>query len=284
MEIILITGMSGAGRGTLAQILEEYGWYVVDNLPPELITRMVSICASPERSVDRLAIVTDVRSRRFEGSLDSVVDDLRNRRLDPQLVFLDADDDVLIRRYDQLRRSHPLQGSGTLSVGIARERELLVQVKERSDVVIDTSRLSPAKLRERVSGLQGVNEAPLSLTFESFGFKYGIPRDADYVIDTRFLANPFWIPELRELTGQDMPIKDYVLKSDAAQSFVENMSQILPVVCEGYLKEGKNYATVAVGCTGGKHRSVAIAEELASRLGPIIDAQFTVIHRDLGKE
>lgn len=284
MEIILITGMSGAGRGTLARILEEYGWYVVDNLPPELIMSMVSISGSPERSINRLAIVTDVRSHRFEGSLDSVVDDLRNQGLEPQLLFLDAADEVLIRRYDQLRRSHPLQGTGTLSEGIAKERELLTQVKDRANVVIDTSRLTPAKLRERVADLDGVNEVPISVTFESFGFKYGIPLDADYVVDMRFLPNPFWVPELRELTGKNLAIKKYVLENDKAGCFLDDFTHLLPPVLEGYLKEGKNYATIGVGCTGGKHRSVAVAEELARRLRPVIDASFTVIHRDLGRE
>ena len=218
LEIVLITGMSGAGRGTAARLLEEFGWYVVDNLPMELIVRTAEITQNSKREIRRLAIVTDVRSQNFSGSLDFVVHELRSRGWSPRVLFLDASDEVLIRRYNQLRKTHPWQDKRPLEEGIKDERELLADLKNHADLVVDTSRLTSTKLRERLSEFRASGEKGLDIIVESFGFKYGIPLDADFVIDMRFLPNPYWVPALRPHSGMDADCLLYT--SDAADDLL----------------------------------------------------------------
>jgi len=285
IEVTLVSGLSGAGRSTAAKVLEDLGWFVVDNLPPELISTMVDLGARARGEVTRIAVVMDVRSRAFTEDLASVIKDLDARGYKPKLLFLEASDQVLIRRFEQVRRGHPLQGSGRLVDGISAERELLGPLRNAADLVLDTSELSVHQLRaaiERSFGTAG--ETRTRVTMLSFGYKYGLPMDADLVIDMRFLPNPHWIPELREFTGRDDAVRDYVLSQEGAEEFLDRYHELLRLINGGYRREGKRYLTVAVGCTGGKHRSVAVAEELARRLGGEDGVEVSVVHRDLGRE
>ena len=285
IDVVLVTGLSGAGRGTAAKVLEDLGWYVADNLPPELIARMVDLGLAAGSRITQLAVVMDVRSRGFTGDLDLVRNDLAARGITPRVVFLEASDDILVRRYENNRRSHPLQGNQTLAEGIAAERVMLAGVRAGADLVIDTSALSVPALRagiERAFG--GETVALTSVTVESFGFKYGLPMDADMVMDVRFLPNPHWVDELRPQTGQSPAVRDYVLSQPGATEFLQTYHQLLRLVLDGYVREGKRYMTVAIGCTGGKHRSVAIAEALSGLLGLNEHLTVRVLHRDLGRE
>jgi len=285
IDVVLVTGLSGAGRGTAAKVLEDLGWYVADNLPPELIARMVDLGLAAGSRITQLAVVMDVRSRGFTGDLDLVRNDLAARGIAPRVLFLEASDETLVRRYENNRRSHPLQGNQTLAEGIAAERAMLSSVRAAADLVIDTSSLSVPELRanlERAFGEQTV--ATISVTVESFGFKYGLPMDADMVMDVRFLPNPHWVDDLRPLTGQAPEVRDYVLAQPGAAEFLQTYHQLLRLVLDGYAREGKRYMTVAIGCTGGKHRSVAIAEALAGSLSANEQLTVRVLHRDLGRE
>jgi UPF0042 nucleotide-binding protein len=285
IDVVLVTGLSGAGRGTAAKVLEDLGWYVADNLPPELIARMVELGLAAGSRIKRLALVMDVRSRGFTGDLDWVRSDLATRNITPRVLFLEASDDMLVRRYEQNRRSHPLQGNQTLAEGIAAERTMLASVRAAADLIIDTSKLSVHDLRasvERAFGTEAV--AHTSVTVESFGYKYGLPMDADTVMDVRFLPNPHWVDELRRHTGQHPGVRDYVLGQPGAVEFLDTYHRLLEVVIDGYRREGKRYMTVAIGCTGGKHRSVAIAEALAARLEGGEQVTARVLHRDMGRE
>lgn len=285
IDVVLVTGLSGAGRGTAAKVLEDLGWYVADNLPPELIARMVDLGLAAGSRITQLAVVMDVRSRGFTGDLDLVRNDLAARGIIPRVLFLEASDDILVRRYENNRRSHPLGGNQTLAEGIAAERAMLSSVRAAADLVIDTSSLSVPALRaslERSFG--GETAAQISVTVESFGFKYGLPMDADMVMDVRFLPNPHWVDELRPQTGQSPAVREYVLAQPGATEFLQTYHQLLRLVVDGYAREGKRYMTVAIGCTGGKHRSVAIAEALADLLGANEQLTVRVLHRDLGRE
>jgi RNase adapter protein RapZ len=288
IDVALVTGLSGAGLSTAAKVLEDMGWYVADNLPPELITRMVDLGRSPSSRIPKLAVVIDVRSRRFTGELGSVVKEVAASATRTRVLFLEASDPVLVRRFEQNRRSHPLQSEGsdgTLSEGIAAERARLAPVRADADLVIDTSALSVHELRHRVEAAFGGGHVPsVAVTVESFGFKYGLPMDADLVCDVRFLPNPHWIPELREHTGREDAVRDYVLEQDGAQDYLETYHHIVDLTTTGYRREGKRYMTIAVGCTGGKHRSVAMTEALASRLAADTGITVKVVHRDLGRE
>jgi RNase adapter protein RapZ len=285
IDVVLVTGLSGAGRGTAAKVLEDLGWYVADNLPPQLITRMVDFGLAAGSRITQLAVVMDVRSRGFTGDLDWVRNDLATRDITPRVVFMEASDDMLVRRYEQNRRSHPLQGEQTLAEGIAAERDMLAPVRANADLIIDTSTLSVRELRESIErAFGGETVASTSVTVESFGFKYGLPMDADMVMDVRFLPNPHWIDELRPHTGQHPAVRDYVLGQTGAAEFLETYHRLLTLVVDGYRREGKRYMTVAIGCTGGKHRSVAIAEALARLLEPNNQLSVRVLHRDLGRE
>jgi RNase adapter protein RapZ len=283
-DIVVITGMSGAGRSTAAKSLEDLGWFVVDNLPPGLLPTMVDLAARSNGAVPRIAAVVDVRSRAFSTDLKSAITEVGARGVTARVVFLEAAEDTLVRRFDSERRPHPLQGSGRVTDGIAAERELLREVRGDADLVIDTTRLNVHELRARMRDFFGRGTtASLRLSIVSFGYKYGLPVDADLVADCRFLPNPHWIAELAPMTGRDEPVREYVLSQPGAGEFLYHYAELLNVVLPGYEREGKRFVTLAIGCTGGKHRSVAMADELAARFaGAGVDVQ--VVHRDLGRE
>jgi UPF0042 nucleotide-binding protein len=282
--LVIVTGLSGGGRSTVARALENVGFYVVDNLPQALMLDMAELAYRAGGSTRHTAMVLDVRSRAFSTDLGGAVRALRDRGFSPRVLFVDADDEALIRRFESVRRPHPLQGNGRLADGIAAERMLLAEARETADVVIDTSHLNVNQLRARVEELFGGEDSRrLRVTVLSFGFKYGLPPDADFVIDARFLPNPYWVTDLRDLTGRDEAVSEYVLGQRGARSFVESYARLITATVSGFEREGKRYVTVAVGCTGGKHRSVAIAEELAARLKENRVAAGAQ-HRDLGRE
>jgi UPF0042 nucleotide-binding protein len=284
IDLVIVTGVSGGGRSTVARALENVGYYVVDNLPQALMLDMAEMALRAGGLAKRTAVVLDVRSRAFTIDLPGAVRSLREQGFVPKVLFVDADDDVLIRRFESVRRSHPLQGDGRLSDGIAAERELLAEARETADIVIDTSHLNVNQLRARVEELFGGEDSRrLRVTVLSFGFKYGLPPDADFVLDARFLPNPFWVPELRDQTGRDEPVSRYVLGQRGANTFVDTFVRLINATAPGFEREGKRYLTVAVGCTGGKHRSVAIAEELSRRLREV-RLSANAQHRDLGRE
>ncbi|MCX7491078.1 RNase adapter RapZ [Corynebacterium antarcticum] len=279
---VLVTGMSGAGLSSAARVLEDLGWYVSHNLPAELMVELVELCRRDDSPVEKLAMVTDVRSRSFHGGLQQVMDELRDKGINPTVLFMDARDDMLIRRFDTVRRTHPLQGSDTLSIGIERERKALAGIKERADVVINTSDLSVHDLRRAIeSSFATIDNMRQHVTVQSFGFKNGAPSDADLVVDVRFLPNPYWEPELRPFRGVDKPVSDYVLAQPAAQEFIGNFVAMFSTMVGGYRREGKSFITVAVGCTGGHHRSVAVAAEIARKLDEIDGLDVSVNHRDI---
>ncbi len=283
--LVVVTGVSGGGRSTVARALENVGFYVVDNLPQALMLDMAELAYKAGGAARRTAMVLDVRSRAFSTDLAGAIRRAaRSGASQPRVVFVDADDDVLIRRFESVRRSHPLQGDGRLADGIAAERKLLEEAREQADVIIDTSHLNVNQLRRRIEEMFGGEDARrLRVTVLSFGFKYGLPPDADFVLDARFLPNPFWVPELRDHTGREEAVSAYVLGQRGAVTFVETYARLITATAPGFEREGKRYLTVAVGCTGGKHRSVAIAEELATRLR---EARLSAHaqHRDLGRE
>ncbi|MDO5730198.1 RNase adapter RapZ [Corynebacterium sphenisci] len=283
-SLVLITGMSGSGRNTAAAVLEEMGWYVADNLPPELIMRMVELSFEGDSPVERLAIVTDVRSRAFAGNLGEVLDRLRSAGRSPLVIFLDAQDEVLIARYDQVRRRHPLQEGDTLVAGIEREREMLAGIKATADVVVDTSAMNIHELRRELERRFADPDAHTQrVTIQSFGFKHGAPRDADLLVDVRFLPNPYWIPELRPHRGTEEAVARYVLEQPAAARFLDLLRQLVETALPGYRREGKSFMTIAIGCTGGHHRSVAVAEALAERLAGLSGVEVSVTHRDIDR-
>lgn len=282
-ELVIVTGMTGAGRSTAAKELEDLGYFVIDNLPPTLVRDVVRLVDDSRGVAQPIAAVVDVRSGSFFDTLQA------NRHQGvtgrpTTLLFLEATDDVLVRRQEAARRPHPLQGSGRLLHGLQREREVLADLRGDADVVIDTSSLNVHQLTDRIAQQFGTAETTrLKVTVVSFGFKYGIPVDADYVADMRFLPNPHWIPELRPMTGRDAAVADYVKGQQGATEFLDQYLPVLETASAGYLREGKRFLTVAIGCTGGKHRSVAMTEEVATRLrdrGHDVRAS----HRDLGRE
>ena len=279
-DIVIITGMSGAGRSTAAKSLEDLGWFVVDNLPPALLTTMLDL--ADRASLPGVAAIVDVRSRAFSTDLKSAISSLGARGVSPHVLFLEASDPVLVRRFENVRRPHPMQDGGTILDGIAAERELLRAVRGDSDIVLDTSALNVHELRARMHGyFAGDSVSGLRLNVVSFGYKYGLPVDADLVADCRFLPNPHWVPELQALSGLDTSVRDYVLGQPAATAFLAAYLSVLEVSLPGFEREGKRYVTLAVGCTGGKHRSVAMAERLAVLLA---GRDVSVSHRDLGRE
>jgi RNase adapter protein RapZ len=283
-EIVIITGMSGAGRSTAAKSLEDLDWFVADNLPPAMLVTMLDLARRARAEVPRVAAVVDIRSRAFSTDLKSAIAELDGTGAHPYVVFLEASDETLVRRFENVRRPHPLQENGRVIDGINAEREQLRSIRTEADLIIDTSGLNIHELRSRVREAFG-NESDTSVrvTVLSFGFKYGLPVDADMVADCRFLPNPHWIPDLAPKNGLDGAVKNYVLGQPAAEDFLRSYLEVLQVTLNGYERSGKHFMTLAVGCTGGKHRSVAIAEELASRLaGPWPGVQ--VAHRDLGRE
>lgn len=286
-DFVIVTGLSGAGRSTAANVIEDRGWYVVDNLPPQLLGPMAELASSVRDSGVtglRIAAVVDVRARAFRSEVQAGLAALREGGWRPHLIFLDATDEALVRRFESVRRPHPLQGDGRLLDGIQAERELLRDLRAEAQVVIDTSGLNVHQLGRKIAPLLGAEGGPsVRLALMSFGFKYGVPLDADFVFDMRFLPNPFWVPELKALTGADQPVADWVMGQEGATTFLDRVVAMLEPVVEGYRREGRRYATVAIGCTGGKHRSVAMTQALATRLTTDRVATF-VVHRDLGRE
>lgn len=282
-QLVVVTGMTGAGRSTAAKELEDLGFYVVDNLPPNLLAEVVRLVDESHGPAQPVAVVVDVRSGSFFHGLRSALAHGVSGR-DTTLVFLDAIDEVLVRRQEAARRPHPLQEGGRLLDGLRRERVVLGDLRAEADLVIDTSNLNVHELTDRIAEAFGTKDATrLRVSVISFGFKYGIPVDADYVADMRFLPNPHWVPELRPHTGRDADVAEYVLGRTGATEFLDAYVPLLIGVAEGYLREGKRFMRVAIGCTGGKHRSVAMTEEIARRLaekGYLARA----IHRDLGRE
>lgn len=283
-ELLLVTGMSGAGRSTVGNALEDLGWYVVDNLPPQMLRPLVDLSRHTGDTIPRVAAVVDIRGGKLFADVQEALASLRGTE-ETRVLFLDATDAVLVRRFEAVRRPHPLQGDGTLLDGITAERARLAELREESDIVIDTSELNIHQLATLIQDQFAEAGTPaIRLTVLSFGYKYGLPSDADHVADCRFLPNPFWIPELKPLTGRDDAVRDYVLGLPGAGDFIEGYAEALRPVLEGYGRENKRHATIALGCTGGKHRSVAMAEELGRRLSTFPGLAVSVKHRDLGRE
>lgn len=286
-RVLIVSGMSGAGRTTVAHALEDLGWYVVDNLPPAMIENLVNLLKS---TITKIAIIVDVRGGEFFDSYSKTVSDLTKSGVLGQTLFIDAADDALVRRFESTRRPHPLQGSGRVLDGISKERERLRGIKESADLIIDSSSLNIHQLERKISDyFQDVSDADLSVNIVSFGYKYGLPADADLVMDCRFISNPHWVPELRPLNGLDQEVRKAVLSSENVQEFLSRYELLFETMALGFINEGRKFLTLAIGCTGGKHRSVAITEELLNRLKNgsrlnkfKINSQAT--HRDLGRE
>lgn len=286
-EILVISGMSGAGRSTVAHSLEDLGWYVVDNLPPALVGNLIELV---EKSVQKIAVVIDVRGRAFFDDLTNALADLAEQGISRKILFVDAADDALVRRFESTRRPHPLQGSGRILDGISKERVRLQEIRNAADIVIDSSALNIHQLEKKVNDyFNQSSDVDLKVNILSFGYKYGIPVDADLVMDCRFIANPHWDPKLRPLTGMDKSVSKVVLESANVEEFLERYQLLFDTLAKGFITEGRKFLTLAIGCTGGKHRSVAITEELVTRLanGKNLSnyrIQTHGIHRDLGRE
>lgn len=283
-EMLIVTGMSGAGRSTVANALEDLGWYVVDNLPPQMLRPLVELVSRAGTSLPKIAAVVDIRGRGFFTDFQEIVQSLR-KSARVRVIFLEARDDVLVRRFESVRRPHPLQGDGTILDGISAERSKLSAVRESCDLVIDTSDLNIHQLATTITDrFAAADTAGVNVTLMSFGFKYGLPTDVDMVADVRFLPNPFWIPELRGHTGQDAEVHDFVLAQTGAVEFLDSYAAALEPVLAGYQRENKRHVTIAVGCTGGKHRSVAMSAEIASRIKNFPGVAVSLKNRDLGRE
>lgn len=286
-EILVISGMSGAGRSTVAHSLEDLGWYVVDNLPPALVSNLIELV---EKSVQKIAVVIDVRGRAFFDDLTNALADLAEQGISRKILFVDAADDALVRRFESTRRPHPLQGGGRILDGISKERVRLQEIRNAADIVIDSSALNIHQLEKKVNDyFNQSSDVDLKVNILSFGYKYGIPVDADLVMDCRFIANPHWDPKLRPLTGMDKSVSKAVLESANVEEFLERYQLLFDTLAKGFITEGRKFLTLAIGCTGGKHRSVAITEELVTRLanGKNLSnyrIQTHGIHRDLGRE
>jgi UPF0042 nucleotide-binding protein len=281
-EFLVVTGLSGAGGSTAATVFEDLGWFVIDNLPPPLIPKVAELAAHPATETEKIALVAWTSP--FLEELLPAIDQLTTATGRPaRILFLEASDEVLIRRYEDRRRRHPVQSTGGVADSIERERKLLQPVKDRADVVVDTTELNVHQLRDRLTSLfaaPGHSHAAMQTSVVSFGYKHGIPLDVDNVFDCRFLPNPHWVDGLRPLTGLDQPVKDYVLSQPETAEFLEHMGRLLDLLLPAYAKEGKSYLTFAVGCTGGRHRSVVLAQEIA-RLIEERGITPNVAHRDI---
>ena len=284
-QILVITGISGAGRSTVANVLEDEGWYVIDNIPPQMLESIAELVTQDGAKVPKVALGIDVRARAVFDDLPAAIETLRKSDVDFSMLFLDAKDETIVARYEAQRRPHPLQGEGRVLDGIRAERSLFEGLRLASDRTIDTTGMNVHELARTVREMFADGpDKKLNLTVMSFGFKHGSPTDANFMADMRFIPNPHWIPELRPLTGQDAPVRDYVLSNSGAEEFISNYLEALRPVLEGYRREGKYYATIAIGCTGGKHRSVDVAAEIARRLSAFPEVNVHVLHRDKGRE
>lgn len=281
-QLLIVTGMSGAGRSTAANALEDAGWYVVDNLPPAMLRPLVELGGQEGTHFPRIAVVVDIRGG-DPDQLATAIEALGDSGIPVTVLFLDCDDDTLVRRFEQVRRPHVLQAGGTILDGIRAERSRLARLRDAADIVLDTSRLNVHQLTVAIADRFAVARAgEVQVTVQSFGFKYGLPTDADLVADMRFLPNPYWDPQLKHLDGRSQPIREAVLP--AAAEWLDAYTEAVRITIDGYRRENKRSATIAIGCTGGRHRSVAVAEALAGRLEAMDAVRVTVRHRDLGRE
>ncbi|HIS07743.1 RNase adaptor protein RapZ [Lachnoclostridium sp. An196] len=286
MRLVIVTGMSGAGRTTALKMLEDAGYFCVDNLPVPFIEKFAELTASGNSEITKVAIGVDVRSGKSLSELEEILERMTLHGLNYEILFLDASDEVLVKRYKETRRMHPLAASGRIEDGIVRERERLVFLKKHADYIIDTSKLLTRELKQELDKIFVQNRAfkNLMITVLSFGFKYGIPSDADLVFDVRFLPNPYYYEDLRKLTGNDQKIQDFVMGYDMAHVFLDKLEDMIRFLIPNYVLEGKNQLVIAVGCTGGKHRSVTLANKLYERLKKQSDYGVKLEHRDIGKD
>ena len=287
LKLIFVSGMSGAGKSTALKMLEDMGFFCVDNMPVQLIDKMVQLTVSGNGDTDsRIAFGVDIRNGSHLSDFGSVVDRLREEQIDCRTIFLDADDSTLIKRYKETRRTHPLAKNGRVETGIALERKRLAFIRAKADYIIDTSELLTRDLRNELKKIfvDDSDFRSLMVTILSFGFKYGIPADADIVFDVRFLPNPYYIPELKNYTGNDAPVHDYVMKHRVSQVFLDKVTDLLKFLIPNYIEEGRHQLVIAVGCTGGQHRSVTLANEIAVRLKDNDSYGLRLEHRDIEKD
>lgn len=283
-ELLVVTGMSGAGRSTVGNALEDQGWYVIDNLPPQLLLPINDLFTMSKQALTRVAVVIDVRGGEFFAELQSNIQQLRASEIAVRILFLEANNESLVKRFESVRRPHPLQGDGRVLDGIEAERQQLLNLRESADIVFDTSDSNVHQLTNRVAEAFEGESKTFKVNLMSFGFKYGLPADSDMVADARFIANPHWKEALRKKTGNDKPVSDYVLSQPGVNEFLDTYLATLKTVLAGYRRENKRFATVAIGCTGGKHRSVALTNQIAKLLSADSEIQVAVSHRDLGRE
>ncbi|MDR7415024.1 MAG: RNase adapter RapZ [Armatimonadota bacterium] len=284
MQFVIITGLSGAGKSTAVHVFEDMGYFCVDNLPPVLVPRFAELVSRSHGRVDRVAVVMDIRSGEFFDEIEDALRALDERRLPYRVLFLDASDEVLVRRFKETRRKHPLAPSGSVLEGIQAERRRLETLRERAHKIVDTSTLTPQALRTELQAEFGpTSERALTITVLSFGYKHGLPMDADLVFDVRFLPNPHYVPELRPHPGTHPEVRAYVLASPEAQTFRGQMLEMVSFLLPHFIREGKSHLVIAIGCTGGRHRSVVFAEELGSHLRELGYA-VRIRHRDLDRE
>lgn len=284
--IAIITGLSGAGRTTAAKVLEDVGYFVIDNMPPQLLDRVVELATGPGSTVTRIALVIDVRGRHFFGDLRQTIRSLEERGLSVRVLYLEASTQTLVQRYEAARRAHPLAEGDRIVDGITREKDLLAELRAEADLVVDTTSLNVHELRDRlIEAFGDPDDVGMICNVISFGFKHGIPRDSDVVLDVRFLPNPHWVPELKPFTGLDAPVRDYVLGQPDTKEFLDRLYALLDLMVPAFQREGKRYVTIAIGCTGGQHRSVTLAQEVAAHIrGLDSGVQVRVSHRDRTRE
>ena len=286
MKLVIVTGMSGAGKGTAVKIMEDMGYYCVDNLPIPLVEQFVDFTLKSEDELEKVAVSIDIRNSNALSELEGVLERIRQKGIRFEILFLEADDSVLVKRYKETRRSHPLAGGGRIDKGIGLERKKLAFLKEQADYIIDTSRLLQRELKAELERIFVRDEdyRNLYITVLSFGFKYGIPTDSDLVFDVRFLPNPYYVEGLRQKTGNDIEIQDFVMQYKEAHEFLDKLEDMIKFLIPNYISEGKNQLVIAIGCTGGKHRSVTLANELYKRLDGNSEYGLKIEHRDIGKD
>lgn len=285
MRFVIVTGMSGAGKSSTLKMLEDAGYFCVDNLPVPLISKFAKLIFQEHAEYDRIAIGVDIRSGQGLAELEPFLAQMQEKRQPYEILYLDCSDEVLVKRYKETRRSHPLAGTGRVEYGIAQEREKTAFLKQQADYILDTSRLLVRELKTQIDKIFVENEGfrNFMVTVLSFGFKYGIPADADLVFDVRFLANPYYVPELKHKTGNEKEVQDFVMQTEAAGHFLDKLEDMLTFLIPNYISEGKNRLVIGIGCTGGKHRSVTLANAITKRLGNL-EYGIKVEHRDIGKD